>query len=104
MIPMTLCLVFPPWRGVKIGIRANGYREVGIGGRRGIRGGRRGKGRVKKRSDRRRRKKWGQTPNLQVMQHLTMKRNQISSPRSEPKCKEMEDTCDSGVRPKPDSS
>ncbi|GJX84482.1 putative reverse transcriptase domain-containing protein [Tanacetum coccineum] len=27
-----------------------------------------------------------------------------SRARSEPKCKEMEDTCDSGVRPKPDSS
>ncbi|GJW15963.1 hypothetical protein Tco_0020096 [Tanacetum coccineum] len=58
----------------------------------------------KKRRNRRRRKKWGQTSNLQVMQHSTMKRNQISSPMSEPKCKEMEDTCDSGVRPKPDSS
>ncbi|GJV67396.1 hypothetical protein Tco_1482905 [Tanacetum coccineum] len=27
-----------------------------------------------------------------------------STARSEPKCKEMEDTCESGVRPKPDSS
>ncbi|GKE22353.1 hypothetical protein Tco_1433865 [Tanacetum coccineum] len=27
-----------------------------------------------------------------------------STTRSEPKCKEMEDTCESGVRPKPDSS
>ncbi|GJZ88171.1 hypothetical protein Tco_1167941 [Tanacetum coccineum] len=26
-----------------------------------------------------------------------------STARSEPKCKEMEDTCESGVRPKPDS-
>ncbi|GJT25306.1 hypothetical protein Tco_0895243 [Tanacetum coccineum] len=27
-----------------------------------------------------------------------------STARSEPKCKEMEDTCESGIRPKPDSS
>ncbi|GJV35618.1 hypothetical protein Tco_1408095 [Tanacetum coccineum] len=29
MIPMTLCIAFPPWRGVQICIRVIGYREVG---------------------------------------------------------------------------
>ncbi|GJW36534.1 hypothetical protein Tco_0059454 [Tanacetum coccineum] len=83
MIPMTLRLVFPPWREVE-------EEENEKSEKKGL-------------------KEASEIGSNSESSGYAAFDNEVesdleSTARSEPKCKEMEDTYESGVRPKPDSS